>query len=255
MLKVKAFPQVQRLILSTSADRAIFGPDQAGMVICEPFPVMLVLYNFSSESLHFTLDSTLDEMAAILNGHEAVQRVGRVDIFEQEPVIQGNCHYRRVNLVYVINLGVEPSDVPRLEFESEGGELLIDCNYLQDNSDYTVTATLQMVQTPRQADGFSVGFADTISGPRFTSHLELNVTEEILQRELLDVFSWNCSFPIFPPRSNVILVHESYEDRRHGVDNTTAFCGIRSKRSPRRVWNSTDPQGDHVRIIANTVSL
>lgn len=196
---------------------------------------------------------------------EAIERIGTVRVFQKKIEFGTEHHYLGLEIIviFVTRLGVEPSEVPVFKLEQDTS---VDCLDVSTNSSFPVLAALKMTQKLTYAKGFKVGFDSTrmydsdttqrhgrfgsdntrTQSQRFTPYLPLNISRQDFQMELTHLLTTQCDYSSLHSNRNIrILFNDSYESRGRGIDHSTAFCGMRSKRSPVRVWKDSNGLGNH----------
>ena len=201
-----------------------------GPLTCTSLNITVIINHNGQTSvltMAFNQNFTTEEIEAFLNGLPDVERVGRFAVYKREYIPSNRSpHLMEIIFIFVMQFGVLPSEIPILELDSK--YVSINCIKTIDNSSFPLVASLKTSQNFTYGKGFNVGFS-----PRFTPYVSLNVTHEELQAKLQDTLSWKCNYTSLYPLNHIqILLNESYESERHGIDNSTAYCGRHSKRSP-----------------------
>ena len=102
-----------------------------------------------------------------------------------------------------------------------------------------VTVAMEAVQSfSNPPSEFEVGFGINPQQQRLTNPLPLSTPPDTLREELTSLLSWGCIED--QGISNTALVYEDYESESGPGVNSTAFCGLRSRRDPFTIWSSSN---------------
>ncbi len=217
---------MQTLTLSLKNDSFELNFTTFQTIDCGPLNITLEDSNGSQTGITFQLLSMNDteNIERLLNSVEAVQRVGRIEVYLRPKLFASE-----VDIVFVFetNLDVDPAAVPTLRL---GSENTLSCNEITSGLELEVVLTsLSTVQNLTNLSSFNLGFGGTC-----TPFLSIDAPSEELERELMNLFSWECTHN--PPNGRDIF-RESYDDNNaRNDDMPAAYCGRNSKQSPGVVW-------------------
>ncbi len=212
-------------------------------LICNSFDVRIIFQHNGEMRIHtfpLSLYANLDEIEETINDIEAVQRFGRIAVFQYD---KGQ-DLEIVFLFVTDHILARSSNIPIFELESE--YIPITCHDSAEDSDILVVASLFTTQDAVYPTSFTVGFGNTAS-PRFTPHLPMNVSGHQFQVELRNLLSQECTYD--PLLSDIrILFHDSYEDQLYSPESSTGYCGRFSKQNPRIVWENPKGLQNHPHV-------
>ena len=205
-----------------------------------------------------------NELEDLLNGLDAVQRVGAVRVIKDyensEYFSDSSILDVQFTIVFVTSVSVQQSDIPELTLT--GGSSVINCVNLDadlnatntTDEEYLISVSIETTQNLTYPDLFNLGFEQPSQPPRYTPNFLLNVTTDVIETEVSNLFAWECDSDFDPPTENgPILYHADYEaSSESNRDNETAFCGHYSERNPRTVWNDGDLNPKQYRYVSCT---
>ena len=239
-VKIEVVPQVQTLQLTMSISNITQG-HVPSWNICSPFTLNVIVEGNITDTLSLSLGTSASEMEAILNNLTVIQDTGMMFVRTNNDSISfvflPKSIFRTTSLLSLPGLALDDSSATTLS-----------CFDTPTSTNYSVMAAMAVKQNLTLAEGFQVGYNNTHSSSRFTSVLPLNVSQEELEYEMNELLKWVCEYNT-PSLS--VLYSNSFEGNHTEADNSTAFCGRKSKKSPGVIWEDTDGLGiDHyVRCI------
>ncbi len=193
---------------------------------CSEFSVRIVVDHVVVKKLSFKLSMEEGEMEEVLNNITIIQNAGKM-------VVKKDNSTFTTSFIFLSNVHLLKYSVPLLELEED--EIVLNCSDSYDSGNFSLFATLATTQNLTLVEGFYLGYNHTHS-PRFTPTLPWNVSHEDVEEEMNELLKWSCEYPT-PSPSLQILYNNSFENGNFSdIDNSTAFCGKFSRRSPQIVW-------------------
>ena len=240
LIKIKALPQVQKLHLR---ELDFFENDMNEVIdfTCSSYEMMVVAGDRELQSISFNLTMTIEEMEIALNEIQIIQDVGKMSVLRQKDP-SGNY---AIIFILLASFDVTQSEfIPILKLESN--QISVNCSTYDYSQNYSVSGTLILTQNMTFADGFNIGLFSLSSAPRLTPVLPVNISQHQLEQELNGLLEWLCNYPSFYPIGSIrVLFNNSYEESTEETDDSTAFCGRRSSKSPTAVWDDSNGLINH----------
>ena len=223
-IKLGALPCVWRLTASPKDDGEEEQED-------EPLFVSRFCLNVGDETLMLLSDSTAAGVEEAINSVESVQRVGYMQVFEEEYDFDYNSDESAAFvLVLLSKFGIPRSEIPDIRVNVNSHL----CN------ETNLNVTIEKIQELTIPDSFNLTFSDT---SRSTAHFPINSTSETIQEGLTDLLGWECEelVSLDPER---IFFNNSFEedDGNSDRDNATSFCGRYSLERPDTLWTATEAE-------------
>jgi len=151
----------------------------------------------------------------------------------------------KFTIVFLASPEIEENLIPKLSLRSDTEDLLCEHSNEQLNTTYNgymIQATVETVQTRNYSSDFTVGFQLSTQAPRMTPSLPINVTTDVIESEVSDLFVWDCSNDL--PDDGVFYRSSLEDSSESNRVNDTAFCGHYSEQNPGAVWRNVWFPGD-----------
>ena len=200
-------------------------------------------------NLTISRDMSPEDLEERLNDQPLIQDVGGVRVLKEyydgDYFMTENLLDVKFTIIFLTRPDVGMSDIPLLSLRSDSDVLVCDHTPSDNNAtseEYTITVSVDTVQSLSYPSDFRVGFVPLTQPPRHTPLLPLNVTADQLSDEISPLFAWECESDVdMLTQQGRVKFHSDFEEIE---DDTTSFCGHYSKHNPRNVWRSSRDNDD-----------